>query len=178
MTELCRALFKYENERKIGWYNRLTTLWFTKSLWRVEKGDLLGWTLSMTPPIPISNVVPNRFMIIVSGVILLILQTNAPKRNQTVIVESGPVRFPSSYPMLLLSWITSPSPYPKQLESTRYTPRAVPILILMSRTSAAPTQNNFPMISRGPRETSIVGPMVIPTSRPSAALTHYTSSAP
>ena len=26
VIELCRALFKYENERKMGWYNWLTTL--------------------------------------------------------------------------------------------------------------------------------------------------------
>ena len=26
MTKLCRSLFKYENERKIGWYNWLKTL--------------------------------------------------------------------------------------------------------------------------------------------------------
>ena len=46
MTRLCCALFKYENKREMGWYNWLKTLHFTRMRWRVEKGDVLGWTTS------------------------------------------------------------------------------------------------------------------------------------
>ena len=46
MTILYRALFKYENEREISWESLLTTLQFTHMKWRVEKGDVLGWTPS------------------------------------------------------------------------------------------------------------------------------------
>ena len=40
------ALFKYESKREIGWDNWLTTLLFTQMRSHVEKGDVLGWTLS------------------------------------------------------------------------------------------------------------------------------------
>ena len=46
MTEKCRELFKYENERKIDWNNWLTTFSLAQIIWRVEKGDVLGWTPS------------------------------------------------------------------------------------------------------------------------------------
>ena len=46
MTKLCCAPFKYENERKIGWDNWLTTFYFTPIIWRVEKGDFLVCALS------------------------------------------------------------------------------------------------------------------------------------
>ena len=46
MTEMCRALFKYENERKISRDNLLTTFQFTQMISRVEKGYVLVCTLS------------------------------------------------------------------------------------------------------------------------------------
>ena len=47
MTEKCRALLKYKNESKIGWYHWITTFYITKMIWHVEKGEVLGWTLSV-----------------------------------------------------------------------------------------------------------------------------------
>ena len=46
MTEMCCALFKHENERTVGWNDWLTTWYFTQTISRVEKGDVLGWTPS------------------------------------------------------------------------------------------------------------------------------------
>ena len=42
MTKMCRALFKYLNERKKGWNNWLTTWYFTQIRSPVGKGDVLG----------------------------------------------------------------------------------------------------------------------------------------
>ena len=47
MPEKCRTLFKYENDIYICCNNWLTTLYFTQMRWRVEKGDVLGWTTSI-----------------------------------------------------------------------------------------------------------------------------------
>ena len=43
VAKLCCALFEYENERKIGWDNWVTTLEFTQMRWSVGKGEILGW---------------------------------------------------------------------------------------------------------------------------------------
>ena len=47
MTKLCLTMFKYENKMEMGWYNWLKTAWFTQMRWRIEKGDVLVWTMSV-----------------------------------------------------------------------------------------------------------------------------------
>ena len=46
MPEKCRTQFKYKNAQYICWNNCLATLYLTQMRWRVEKGDVLGWTTS------------------------------------------------------------------------------------------------------------------------------------
>ena len=41
---MCRAIFKYENERKPVEIIDLKTFYLTKMILRVEKGGVLGWT--------------------------------------------------------------------------------------------------------------------------------------
>ena len=55
MTKLCRALFKCENELKIGWENKCAVLKYNQMRERVEKLDVLGWTKSYV----ISNIWDN-----------------------------------------------------------------------------------------------------------------------
>ena len=49
MTKFYRKIFIYETARYISWYNWLRSIQFTQMIWRVEKGDVLGWTTSTSP---------------------------------------------------------------------------------------------------------------------------------
>ena len=93
MTEMYRALFKYESEMKIGWNNWLETCYFTQITLRVEKGDILGWTPSYMQHSLICKTMPYKNALHISG-----LHCNSNISDNITLIITGIISIYTVYP--------------------------------------------------------------------------------
>ena len=135
--------------------------------------------IAMTPPTPVSNVVPICLINAVSAVILTILPTAAPEQQHSLFQKSS-VHIEAKAPFWTVplslcsvpSYFLRPRPgcsrigylLPGRTQRRRSVPEICPAwgptVIPTSRPSTAPTRNPPPMLSYGPSKTHNTGTTV------------------